>query len=184
MRRFRKLVPLLAIMLLIAGACSNDDDGGGDGGDTGATGTTGAENTGTVNVLNAMEPAEAVAVQTAVDENIVDADYTVEIEGSADFEEQFAIRAEGGTLDIALVPQPGTVTSQAEAGHDRLARGPGARYRRAPGDVRRRTSSIARASSTASTGACRRTSTSRAWSGTRRTTSTLPATRCPPRGTS
>ncbi len=109
-------MPLLAIMLLVAGACSNDDDGGGDGGDTGATGATGAENTGTVNVLNAMEPAEAVAVQTAVDENIVDADYTVEIEGSADFEEQFAIRAEGGTLDIALVPQPGTVTSQAEAG--------------------------------------------------------------------
>ncbi|MGZ8571405.1 MAG: ABC transporter substrate-binding protein [Actinomycetota bacterium] len=116
MRRLRKLVPLLAIMVLVAGACSGDDDGG-DGDSTGATGATGGgENTGTVNVLNAMEPAEAVAVQTAVDENIADADYTVEIEGSADFEEQFAIRAEGGTLDIALVPQPGTVKSQAEAG--------------------------------------------------------------------
>ena len=90
----------------------NDDDGGGDGGDTGATGTTGAENTGTVNVLNAMEPAEAEAVQTAVDENIVDADYTVEIEASADFEEQFQIRAEGGTLDITLCRSPARSSSR------------------------------------------------------------------------
>ena len=63
------------------------------------------------------------------------ADYTVEIEGSADFEEQFAIRAEGGTLDIALVPQPGTVEAQAEAGTS-VARGLGS-ISPAPGDVRR-----------------------------------------------
>jgi alpha-glucoside transport system substrate-binding protein len=105
---------LLAVFVMIAAACSNDDEPSG-GGDTGGA-TGGAENTGTVNVLNAMEPNEAPAVQGAVDDNLVDADYTVEIEASADFEEQFAIRAEGGTLDIALVPQPGTVTSQAAAG--------------------------------------------------------------------
>jgi alpha-glucoside transport system substrate-binding protein len=95
--------------LLVAAACS-DDDGGGDGGGEGQ-----GENTGTVNVLNAMEPHEAEAVQAAVDENL-DADYTVEIEASADFEEQFQIRTEGGTLDVALVPQPGTVATQADAG--------------------------------------------------------------------
>jgi alpha-glucoside transport system substrate-binding protein len=113
MRRLR-LVVLPVILLLVAAACGGDDDGG-DGGDGATTGGQG-ENTGTVNVLNAMEPNEAVAVQAAVDENLVDADYTVEIEASADFEEQFAIRSEGGTLDIALVPQPGTVIQQAQAG--------------------------------------------------------------------
>jgi alpha-glucoside transport system substrate-binding protein len=106
MRRWKLLVPL-AVMALLVGACTSDD-GGDDGGQL--------DNTGTVNVLNAMEPSEAAAVQAAVDDNIVDADYTVEIEASADFEEQFPIRAEGGTLDIALVPQPGTVVSQAQAG--------------------------------------------------------------------
>ena len=110
MRRLRLIVPFAALVL-IAAACTSDDDGGGDG----ATPAT-EENTGNVNVLNAMEPDEAVAVQAAVDENLVDADYAVEIEASADFEEQFQIRSEGGTLDIALVPQPGTVGAQATAG--------------------------------------------------------------------
>ena len=112
MRRLRWIVPLVALVL-IAAACSSDDEGGG--GETG-NGQALGENTGTVNVLNAMEPDEAEAVQTAVDDNLVDADYTVEIEASADFEEQFQIRSEGGTLDVALVPQPGTVKQQAEAG--------------------------------------------------------------------
>ena len=111
MRRYRRFV-LLAVFLVIAAACSNDDEPKGGSGSTGG----GGENTGTVNVLSAMEQGEAAAVQGAVDDNLVDADYTVEIEGSADFEEQFPIRAEGGTLDIALVPQPGTVKSQSEAG--------------------------------------------------------------------
>jgi alpha-glucoside transport system substrate-binding protein len=112
MRRLRLLAPVVAL-LLIAAACADDDEGG-DGGD-GETAAT-EPNTGTVNVLNAMEPGEAEAVQAAVDENLEDADYAVEIEASADFEEQFAIRSEGGTLDIALVPQPGTVIQQAQAG--------------------------------------------------------------------
>jgi len=112
MRRLRWIVPLV-VLVLIAAACSSDDEGGG--GATG-NGTALQENTGTVNVLNAMEPNEGEAVQAAVDENLQNADYTVEIEASADFEEQFQIRSEGGTLDVALVPQPGTVQQQAEAG--------------------------------------------------------------------
>ena len=114
MKPLRLIVPF-AVFLLIAAACTSDDDGGG-GGETGTTGAALEENTGTVNVLNAMEPNEGEAVQAAVDENLQNADYAVEIEASADFEEQFAIRSEGGTLDIALVPQPGTVQQQAEAG--------------------------------------------------------------------
>ena len=101
-----RIVALLAVVLLIAGACSSDDGGG----------TDQLENTGTVNVLNAMEPNEATAVQGIIDDNLENADYTVEIEASADFEEQFQIRTEGGSLDVALVPQPGTVGAQADAG--------------------------------------------------------------------
>jgi alpha-glucoside transport system substrate-binding protein len=107
-----RVVALLAVVLLIAGACSNDDDGGGGGG--GATNVE--ENTGTVNVLNAMEPEEASAVQEIIDANI-EADYTVEVEASADFEEQVQIRSEGGTLDIILLPQPGAVVDQAASGN-------------------------------------------------------------------
>jgi alpha-glucoside transport system substrate-binding protein len=113
MRRLKLLVPVVAL-LLVAAACGDDDGDGGGGGD-GETAAT-EPNTGTVNVLNAMEPNEGEAVQAAVDENLENADYAVEIEASADFEEQFAIRSEGGTLDIALVPQPGTVIQQAQAG--------------------------------------------------------------------
>jgi alpha-glucoside transport system substrate-binding protein len=109
------MLVLVAVLALVGAACSSDDDGGGETGGGGeATGVL--EDTGTVNVLNAMEPSEAEAVQTAVDENLEDADYTVEIEASADFEEQFQIRAEGGTLDVALLPQPGAVAAQAAAG--------------------------------------------------------------------
>lgn len=111
-----KVLALVAVLTLIAAACSSDDDGGGETGTGGGEATGVLPDTGTVNVLNAMEPNEADAVQAAVDENLEGADYTVEIEGSADFEEQFQIRSEGGTLDIALVPQPGTVATQAAAG--------------------------------------------------------------------
>jgi len=117
MRRLRWVVPFAAL-LLVAAACG-DDDGGGGGGETGGGGGGEMlENVGTVNVLNAMDPeAEAPAIQEIVEQGLGEVDYTIEIEGSADFEEQFPIRAEGGTLDIALLPQPGTVASNAEAGN-------------------------------------------------------------------
>jgi alpha-glucoside transport system substrate-binding protein len=113
MRRLRWLAPLFALALIMA-ACG-DDDGDEGGGETGG-GEGQSENTGTVNVLNAMEPEEATAIQALVDENLVDADYTVEIEASADFEEQVQIRAEGGTLDVILLPQPGAVVDHAASG--------------------------------------------------------------------
>jgi len=106
MRRIRLVVLPLVVLMLGAVACQEEEEGGGQ-----------LENTGTVNVLNAMDPvAEVPAIQALIEENLGDVDYTVEIEGSADFEEQFPIRAEGGTLDIALLPQPGTVAAQAAAG--------------------------------------------------------------------
>jgi alpha-glucoside transport system substrate-binding protein len=113
MRKLRWLAPLFALALIMA-ACG-DDDGDEGGGETGG-GEGQSENTGTVNVLNAMEPEEATAIQALVDENLVDADYTVEIEASADFEEQVQIRAEGGTLDVILLPQPGAVVDHAASG--------------------------------------------------------------------
>ncbi len=112
--RILRLIVLPVILLMVAAACSNDDGGDG-GGSSGASG--GGENTGTVNVLAALEPAEAEALQAIVDETITpEVDYQVEIEASADFEEQVQIRAEGGTLDVILLPQPGSVIDHAESG--------------------------------------------------------------------
>jgi alpha-glucoside transport system substrate-binding protein len=107
--RFR-LVVLSLVMVLLAAACANNDDDGGGGGEGGG------ENTGTVNVLNAMEPEEAEPIQEIMDE-LVDGDYEVEIEASGDFEEQVQIRAEGGTLDVILLPQPGAVVDHAASGN-------------------------------------------------------------------
>ncbi len=106
MWRSRLFVLPAVVLMLAAVACKEEEGGEGQ-----------LENTGTVNVLNAMDPvAEVPAIQALIEDNLGDVDYTVEIEGSADFEEQFPIRAEGGTLDIALLPQPGTVAAQAAAG--------------------------------------------------------------------
>jgi alpha-glucoside transport system substrate-binding protein len=107
MRKLRTLA-LTVVVVMIAAACTTDEGGDGDGDQ--------AENTGTVNVLNAMEPAEATAIQPIVEAGLGEVDYAIELEASPDFEEQFQIRTEGGTLDIGLVPQPGTVAAQAEAG--------------------------------------------------------------------
>jgi len=119
MRLRRLAIPLLALVL-VAGACGGDDDdsssGGGGGGAGDASGQQ--ENTGTVNLLSAGEPEEVDAYQKIFDDEInKDADYQVEIEASGDFEEQFQIRAEGGTLDVAAVPQPGSIASLADAGN-------------------------------------------------------------------
>ncbi len=103
----------LAIPLLLVGvlAACGDDDSGGNGG------SASGKNTGKVNLLFAGEPAEADAVQGIFDEKInAGADYKAEIESSGNFEEQFQIRAQGGTLDVAAVPQPGAIADLAQAG--------------------------------------------------------------------
>jgi alpha-glucoside transport system substrate-binding protein len=102
------------VLLVIAAACSS----GGDKGDT--TGDNGAgKNIGRVSVLNAMEPSEAQALQSTIDEDInKNADYVATLEANANFEEQVKIRVEGGNPpDIAMYPQPGSVIEQAKAGN-------------------------------------------------------------------
>lgn len=109
-------VALLAVVLLIAAGCSNNDDNAG--GDSGATGTTGSENIGTVNVLSALDPSEAGPMQSVFDDMInSDADYTAEIEADGNFEQDVQIRAQAGTLDVILLPQPGAVIEQAKSGN-------------------------------------------------------------------
>ena len=109
-----RLWALMLVAVLIAAACGGDDDDGGNGGGGGDEGA----NTGSVSVFSAMEPFEADALNAIIDEQInTDADYTAEVEASGDFEEQVQIRIEGGNPpDIAMLPQPGAVIQQAEAG--------------------------------------------------------------------
>jgi alpha-glucoside transport system substrate-binding protein len=119
MRLRRLLVPLFALAL-VAGACGDDDDDGG--GDASPSGTEeggggGGEDTGQVVLLSAVEPEEAEGVQAIFDDLInADAEYTAEVESAGNFEEQLQIRAEGGTLDLAAVPQPGAVVDLAADG--------------------------------------------------------------------
>jgi alpha-glucoside transport system substrate-binding protein len=70
-----------------------------------------------VNLMSAGEPEEVEAYQTIFDDLInSEADYTAEVESVGDFEEQFQIRAEGGTLDLAAAPQPGAIRGLVESG--------------------------------------------------------------------
>ncbi|HEY9555487.1 MAG TPA: ABC transporter substrate-binding protein [Acidimicrobiales bacterium] len=115
MRLRRLMVPLLAFAL-IAGACGDDDDGD-EGTQSEDTGGGGGDDSGRVVLLTAMEPEEVSAVQSIFDDMInADADYEAEVEAAGNFEEQLQIRAEGGTLDLAAVPQPGAVRQLAADG--------------------------------------------------------------------
>jgi alpha-glucoside transport system substrate-binding protein len=108
MRHLRSFV-VPAVFVVLAAACVAEEGGDGDGEQ--------AENTGSVTVLNAVEPEENVILQTIADELInPNVDYTVEFEQSGNFEEQAQIRAEGGTLDTIILPQPGAVTTYIQAG--------------------------------------------------------------------
>ena len=119
--RKRKLLTMLFALALVAAACGDDDDAtGGDGGDDGGGDEVAGqlENKGTVELLSAGEPEETEAYQEIFDELITaDADYEVEVISASDFAEQFQIQAEGGTLDVAAVPQPGAIADLAEQGH-------------------------------------------------------------------
>ncbi|MDQ4107581.1 MAG: hypothetical protein M3138_02085, partial [Actinomycetota bacterium] len=113
MRKLR-MFALTVVIVMIAAACT-EAGGDGDGGDGGAPQE---ENTGSVNVLAAVEPEEADAINAIFDEHInADAEFTAEIEASGNFEEQVQIRAAGGTLDVILLPQPGGVVDHAESGN-------------------------------------------------------------------
>ncbi|MGH9233639.1 MAG: ABC transporter substrate-binding protein [Acidimicrobiales bacterium] len=118
MRHRRWLAVPAVLMLLLAAACGDDDDDGEEGGDTGTDGgAEQAEDTGSVNLMSAGEPEEVDAYQEIFDELInSETDYTAEIESVGNFEEQFQIRAEGGTLDVAAVPQPGAIAALADSG--------------------------------------------------------------------
>ena len=121
----KRLMAIGLALVLVLAACGGDDSedeatGGGGGDDTEDTSGGGGEadeNTGSVNLLSAGEPEEVEAYQEIFDELInADAEYEVEIEAAGNFEEQFQIRAEGGTLDVAAVPQPGAIADLAESG--------------------------------------------------------------------
>ena len=131
--RIRKLMIPLFAFALVATACGGDDDD-----DGGATATTeggggGAlENTGEVQLLSAGEPEETDAYQAIFDDLInAETDYKVEVVPAGDFEQQFQIQAEGGTLDVAAVPQPGAIPDLVDKGLLDLARGPRVQHRRA-----------------------------------------------------
>src|ERR687891_1752771 len=111
--RLLRLMALTLVLVLVGAACAADEDGDGGGGG----GDGGIENTGTVNVLSAGDPGEVEIYNGIIDELInADADYTAEIEASGEAEQQAQIRAEAGTLDIFLAPQPGLVADLAQAG--------------------------------------------------------------------
>jgi alpha-glucoside transport system substrate-binding protein len=117
MRNLRWMVlPLVVFMFAVACAADEDDGGDGDGGtDTG--GVDQLEDTGTVNVLSAGDPGEVEVYNGIIDELInSEAEYTAEIEASGEAEQQAQIRAEAGTLDVFLAPQPGLVADMARAG--------------------------------------------------------------------
>jgi alpha-glucoside transport system substrate-binding protein len=118
MRIRRVLIPLFAFAL-VAAACGDDD---GDGDSTATTTEEGGgggalENTGKVTLLSAGEPEETDAYQAIFDDMInSETDYDVEVVPAGDFEQQFQIQAEGGTLDVAAVPQPGAIPDLVDKG--------------------------------------------------------------------
>jgi len=103
----------LVALVLVATACGGDDDDS-----TSASTAAGQkENTGKVNLMSAGEPEETQAYQTIFDDLInAKTDYKVTVESVGDFEQQFQIRAKGGTLDVAAVPQPGSIPQLAAQG--------------------------------------------------------------------
>lgn len=109
--RLRLATALFAAMALVVAACGDDDDDAAADEEAPEEDGAAGDDTGTVSVLTALSPEEGALLDTVVDEMIsADADYSVEMTHAAgDFAEQFQIQAEGGTLDVALVPQPGAI---------------------------------------------------------------------------
>ncbi len=117
MRRYRGVI-LLAVLVVIAAGCSNNNDNAGSSGATGGGASGQSENTGSVNVLSALDPSEAGPMQAVFDDKInSQTDYKAEIEADGNFEQDVQIRAQAGTLDVILLPQPGAVVEQAKSGN-------------------------------------------------------------------
>jgi alpha-glucoside transport system substrate-binding protein len=111
MRRLRLIVPIVAFVM-VAAACSSDTSSSATGGTSPA-----GEDTGTVNIMSPGEPEEVEPMQEVIDDQVnPTVDYDAEIESVGPFEEQLKIRGEGGTLDVALLPQPGSVPTLAATG--------------------------------------------------------------------
>lgn len=114
--RLHHLIALICAFALIAAACGSDkSNGGAKSTGTGAKGQL--KNKGEVNLLSAGEPEETQAYQEIFDDLINSkTDYKATVESSGTFEEQFQIRAKGGTLDVAAVPQPGGIPKLVDQG--------------------------------------------------------------------
>src|SRR4051812_35747638 len=115
-RLFRLGAAVFALSLVVA-ACGGDDDDSGSGNTTGSTTAGQKANTGKGNLMSAGEPEETQAYQKIFDDMINSkVDYKVTVESVGNFEEQFQIRAKGGTLDVAAVPQPGAIPKLVDQG--------------------------------------------------------------------
>jgi alpha-glucoside transport system substrate-binding protein len=111
MRR-SKVMALVTILVLVAMACTKKEEESG-----GASGSPNQPNTGKVNILSAAEPEELDALQSISDKIITGVDYTVEFESSGNFEQDVQVRGQAGTLDIILLPQPGTLPGLVTSAH-------------------------------------------------------------------
>ncbi len=106
---------VLVAVTLTAAACG-DDSGGSSSSGSAPTGGS-KPNTGEVNMMSAGEQSEVDAYQAIIDDLVNSkVDYKATIESVPNFEEQFQIRAEGGTLDVAAVPQPGAIPGLVDKG--------------------------------------------------------------------
>jgi alpha-glucoside transport system substrate-binding protein len=113
-RRWMRLAVPIVVFLMIAAACSKKDDEGSAGASAGPT----EENTGNVNILAAVEPEEAEAIQQIADEQVnVNADYNAEFEASGNFEQDVQVRGQAGTLDLIMLPQVGTIPTLVTSAH-------------------------------------------------------------------
>src|SRR4026209_229023 len=113
--RLRLSIPL-GVALLIAAACSTSSSTSGGSASGGPT----EGNTGKVNILSAVDPKEGKSIQDQVldpDINEAQTDYKAEPEADGNFEQDVKIRAQAGTLDLAMLPQPGALPDLVATGN-------------------------------------------------------------------